>query len=545
MSARHTVRSLVSHAVLLGLGATMLLPFLWMVATSLKSESEVFQRHHLPHAVRLGRDGEPLRTHDGRPLTLAVPGTDDPGRLTHSGPLVRGGPLVLRIGNPDMQQGSKGDRAHTAGGENLSDDVGLPVLNGMVMNDPARIAALGGTARLRDPRVMARYAEPVLVPRDLDDGANEELARIWFSRHSAHWEHMVAVRWKGLVPLMLSERLRDDWAAMSGRSEPAAIHGHALRDPYARGIAVHYQYKDLSWSEIGAPVRDNRVPTALVDASGTPVRYEAPFPLFRSLDDPLKGTDGRDLLVFVGDEAQPRPVLGRELAVETRMRLLWSNFQTVLADPQIKLSLFAWNSLFISVSVVILQLLTSSLAAFAFARLEWPGRDKVFLVYLATLMIPGVVTQIPSYLILQQLGWLNSFYGLIVPAAASAYGTFMLRQYMLTLPRSLEEAARIDGAGPLRIWWSITLPLCRPALITLAIFTFVATWQSFTWPLVIAPAEAVRVLPVALKNFNDDQATAYTLLMAASLVMMVPMVLLFVFGQKYFVRGIQIGAVKG
>ena len=539
MNGRRPLRALFSHTVLVCLGATMLLPFLWMVTTSLKSESEVFQRHHLPQAVHLGRDGEQLRTQDGRPLASAVRRADDPTQLA------RGGPLVLRIGNPDMQQGSKGDRARTAAGENLSDDLGLPVLNGMVMTDQGRLAALGGVARFRDPRVMARYAEPVLVPRDLDDGANEARARAWFSRYAAHWERMVAVRWKGLVPLVLSEQLRDDWAAMSGRSEPAAINGRALRDPHAPGVAVHYQYKDLSWSEIGAPVRDNRMPTAIVDASGTPVPYEAPFPLFRSADDPLKDGDGRTLLAFVGDETRPRAVLGRELAITTSVRLLWSNYQTVLADPQIKLSLFAWNSLFISICVVALQLLTSSLAAFAFARMEWPGRDRVFLIYLATLMIPGVVTQIPSYLILQQLGWLNSFYGLIVPAAASAYGTFMLRQYMLTLPRSLEEAARIDGAGLLRIWWSITLPLCRPALITLAIFTFVTTWQSFTWPLIVAPAEAVRVLPVALKNFHDEQTTAYTLLMAASLVMMTPMVLLFVFGQKYFVRGIQIGAVKG
>jgi ABC-type glycerol-3-phosphate transport system permease component len=356
---------------------------------------------------------------------------------------------------------------------------------------------------------------------------------------------MLAARWKGLVPLMLNEHLRDAWAAKSGRSEPVAIDGRALRDPHAPVATALYQYKDLSWSEIGAPVRDNRIPTALIDGSGLPVPYEAPFPLFRTVEDPLRGADGRPLLAFVGDEPQPRLVLGGELAVGTSVRLLWSNYQTVLADPQIKLSLFAWNSLLISVCVVVLQLLTSSLAAFAFARLEWPGRDKLFIAYLATLMIPGVVTQIPSYLILQQLGWLNSFYGLIVPAAASAYGTFMLRQFMLTLPRSLEEAARIDGAGPLRIWWSITLPLCRPALITLAIFTFASTWQSFTWPLIVAPAESVRVLPVALKYFNDEQTTAYTLLMAASLVMMAPMILLFLFGQKYFVRGIQVGAVKG
>jgi ABC-type glycerol-3-phosphate transport system permease component len=160
-------------------------------------------------------------------------------------------------------------------------------------------------------------------------------------------------------------------------------------------------------------------------------------------------------------------------------------------------------------------------------------------------MIPGAVTMIPNYLILQQLGWLNSFFGLIVPAAASAYGTFMLRQYMLTLPKGLEEAARIDGAGLLRVWWDVVLPLCKPAMITLAIFTFAGAWGAFTWPLIIAPDESVRVLPVALKNFSGTQSTSYTLLMAASLIMMLPMLILFVFGQKYFVKGIQLGGVKG
>jgi multiple sugar transport system permease protein len=160
-------------------------------------------------------------------------------------------------------------------------------------------------------------------------------------------------------------------------------------------------------------------------------------------------------------------------------------------------------------------------------------------------MVPGAITMIPNYLILQQLGWLNTFIGLIIPGAASAYGTFMLRQYMLTLPKGLEEAARIDGASLLRVWWDIVLPLCKPAMITLAIFTFTGTWTSFTWPLIVAPDERVRVLPVALQYFSSGQSTAYTLLMAASLIMMLPMLILFVFGQKYFVRGIQLGGVKG
>jgi ABC-type glycerol-3-phosphate transport system permease component len=546
------LRAALSHALLMVGAATMVLPFLWMLTTSLKSESEVFANHLLPSASSLGEEGAVLVTRDGQRLFLARAQKDADGldAVDAAGQaiLVRGEAIRLCRGNPDAS-GSKGDRARTAeadsGGENLSDDLGLPVLNSQLMRDEDKIRALGGVARFRDPRVMGKYAEPVLVPRDLDHGANEALARRWFSRYSGNWEGMLHARWGNLVPLMVSERLRDAWADMSGRPDAIAVDGVPIRDPHEGTSLTYYQYKNLSWSELGTPVRDNQRPTAIVDRRGIPVPYRPPFPVYLSDDDPLADAAGRPLLAFVGAAAAPRKVYGREIPVDRRLRLLGSNYQTVLSDPQIKMSLFAWNSVFIAVCVVALQLITSSLAAFAFARLEWPGRDRLFIAYLGTLMIPGVVTQIPNYIILQQLGWLNSFWGLIVPASASAFGTFMLRQYMLTLPRGLEEAARIDGAGTLRIWWTIILPLCKPALITLAIFTFAATWQSFTWPLIVAPAEEVRVLPVALRNFSNEQKTAYNLLMAASLVMMAPMILLFVFGQKYFIRGIQVGGIKG
>jgi multiple sugar transport system permease protein len=546
------LRAALSHAFLCVGAATMLLPFLWMLSTSLKSESEVFARHLLPSASSLGEEGTPLATRSGQALFLARTQKDADGldAVDAAGkPIVlRGEAIVLSRGNPDAS-GSKGDRARTSdaesGGENLSDDLGLPVLNGQVMRDELKIRALGGYARFRDPRVMGKYAEPVLVPRDLDHGENEALARSWFSRYDGDWEAMLTARWGGLVPLMVSARLRDAWADMSGRPDAITVDGVAIRNPHEGKSPTYYQYKDLSWSEVGTPVRDNQRPTMIVDHHGLPVTYRPPFPIYLSDDDPLADAQGRPLLAFVGADQAPRKVYGREVPVVLRLRLLGSNYQTVLSDPQIKMSLFAWNSVFIAVCVVALQLITSSLAAFAFARLEWPGRDRLFIAYLGTLMIPGVVTQIPNYIILQKLGWLNSFWGLIVPAAASAFGTFMLRQYMLTLPRGLEEAARIDGASTLRIWWTIILPLCKPALITLAIFTFATTWQSFTWPLIVAPAEEVRVLPVALRNFSNDQKTAYNLLMAASLVMMAPMILLFVFGQKYFIRGIQVGGIKG
>ncbi|HEX7009772.1 MAG TPA: carbohydrate ABC transporter permease, partial [Phycisphaeraceae bacterium] len=151
-------------------------------------------------------------------------------------------------------------------------------------------------------------------------------------------------------------------------------------------------------------------------------------------------------------------------------RLQGSNYLEVFSV--IPFARFYWNSLFVAAWVTFLQVFTSSLAAFSFARLRWPGRDRVFLLYLSTMMLPGLVMMIPNYQIMISLGWVDSFAGLIVPAAFSAFGTFLLRQFMLTIPASLEEAAAIDGASTWRVYWDIILPLARPGLIVLTIFTF-------------------------------------------------------------------------
>jgi len=534
-----------SHAFLLAFGATMLIPFLWMLATSLKGDAEVFARNQIPEATSLGEEGTALVTTDGRPLSAAIKAAD--------GSWTRGEALRVRLGNP-VQEGAKGDRARTPSGENLSDDIGQPVQLGNVLYDTRRLEEWGGLARFRDSRVFVKYAEPVTVDADFtapgfDAKANEAAAERWFcerpGRYAGGWAKLRETRFGGRVPLMVTSELYRDWAPLSGKAEPLTIGGVSVPNRHPRPVTGFYQFKNVTWGQPGEPVRDLTLPAVLCQGDGTAVRYAPAFPIFRTADDPLKADERTDLTAFVGDEAAPRSVLGSEVALSTRFRLVWSNYQAVLTDPNVKMTLFAWNSLFIAVCVVVLQVLTCSLAAFAFSRIEWPGRDTIFLLYLGTLMVPGAVTMIPNYLILQHIGWLNSFFGLIIPAAASAYGTFMLRQYMLTLPKGLEEAARIDGAGLLRVWWDIVLPLCKPAIITLAIFTFSGAWGAFTWPLIIAPDEGVRVLPVALKNFSSGQSTAYTLLMAASLIMMLPMLILFIFGQKYFVKGIQLGGVKG
>ena len=206
---------------------------------------------------------------------------------------------------------------------------------------------------------------------------------------------------------------------------------------------------------------------------------------------------------------------------------------------------YYFNSLFVAGWVTFLQCLTSSMAAYAFSRLHWRGRDHVFRLYLATLMIPGVVTMIPNYTLMVKLHLLDSYAGLIVPAAFSAFGTFLLRQFMLTIPPSLDEAAAIDGASHWQVFWDVILPLARPGLITLGIFTFLGNYGSFFWPLILIKSEHLRTLPIGMLYFDTNYGRQTNLIMAATVMNIVPLIILFIVSQKFIVKGIQLGAVKG
>ncbi|GAB4545423.1 MAG: carbohydrate ABC transporter permease [Phycisphaerales bacterium] len=206
---------------------------------------------------------------------------------------------------------------------------------------------------------------------------------------------------------------------------------------------------------------------------------------------------------------------------------------------------YFFNSFYVAAWVTLLQVVMSAMAAFAFSRMEWPGRDKVFLLYLATMMIPGVVLMVPNFGVILSLGMFNTYAGLIIPAAFSAYGTFLLRQFMLGIPTSLDEAASIDGAGPFRVFFDVILPLTRPGLIVLAIFTFLGNYNSFFWPLILTKDDNLRTLPIGLRAFDSSYGVDTPALMAASLMAMIPPIIIFVFLQRYLVKGIQLGAVKG
>jgi multiple sugar transport system permease protein len=205
---------------------------------------------------------------------------------------------------------------------------------------------------------------------------------------------------------------------------------------------------------------------------------------------------------------------------------------------------FFVNSGVVSLAVVAGQVLTSAAAAYAFARLKFPGRDRIFLVFLSVLMVPAVVLVIPRFLIVNALGWVDSYAGLISTELVSVWGIFLLRQFFQTLPRELEDAARLDGAGEWRIFWRVILPLSRPALATLAVFAFVDQWKSFLWPLVVTRSVRMQTVEIGIAAFHGIYSTNWPYQMAAAVAAVLPLVVLFFVTQRYFIRGIQLTGLK-
>jgi len=223
--------------------------------------------------------------------------------------------------------------------------------------------------------------------------------------------------------------------------------------------------------------------------------------------------------------------------------IMWSNY-TVIWEA-LPFDRFFLNSIIVALCVTLGQLITCSLGAFAFARLRFPGREKVFLLYLATLMVPFQVTMIPIFILIRQLRWLDTYQGLIVPAVFSPYGTFLLRQFFLTIPRELEDAAKIDGCGYFRIYWQIILPLSKPALATLGIFVFMHSWNNFLWPLLIVNSLSMKTLPLGISYLLGQYTVYWNLLMAGSTIALLPILVVFFFAQRYFIEGITLTGLKG
>jgi len=221
----------------------------------------------------------------------------------------------------------------------------------------------------------------------------------------------------------------------------------------------------------------------------------------------------------------------------------WSNYADLLAS--IPLFRFFVNSLIVASSTTILQLLTCSMAAYAFARMRFPGRDGLFLVYLITLMVPSQVTMVPLFILMRLLGLTNSYPGLILPGITSAFGVFLLRQFFLTIPRDLEEAAFLDGASHWTVYWRIVLPLSRPGLAALSIFAFMSSWNSFLWPLLVTTDQSLMTLPLGLSTLQGQYTTVWNQLMAGTVISTVPIVVVYVVAQRHFIEGMALSGIKG
>ena len=210
-----------------------------------------------------------------------------------------------------------------------------------------------------------------------------------------------------------------------------------------------------------------------------------------------------------------------------------------------RLDVYYTNSLVVALSVTCIVLITSSLAAYAFSRLKFPGREMLFVIYLATLMIPFPVLLIPNFLIVREFGWYDTYAALILPPAFSAIATFLYRQAFRRIPKELDDAARIDGASSWRIWWNVIMPNAVPVTAALAIFTFLGNWNEFLWPLVVTHSQEMRTIPIGLNSFQGQYSVQWELLMSAAVIAIFPVVVVFLFAQKWIIRGVTISGMGG
>lgn len=223
----------------------------------------------------------------------------------------------------------------------------------------------------------------------------------------------------------------------------------------------------------------------------------------------------------------------------------WWNY--IDAWQAVPFARFFLNSLVVGLATTAAVLVSSSMAGYSFARLRYPGRDAIFLAYLGTLMIPFPVLMIPLFILMRRFDLIDTLLGLILPAAFTAWGTFLMRQFMLSIPREIEESARVDGASYWRIYREIVLPLSKPVIATLGIFTFLGSWNDFLWPLILVSSVENKTLPLGLTMFQAQVPieTPWHLVMAAATFSILPVLAVFVLGQKYYVRGIATTGIKG
>ena len=223
--------------------------------------------------------------------------------------------------------------------------------------------------------------------------------------------------------------------------------------------------------------------------------------------------------------------------------LRWSNYEEVWT--RVNFLTYYLNTIKLSLIVTIGQVVTCSLAAYSFAKMDYPGRDKIFLCYLATMMVPWHAIMIPQFIIIKNLGFYDSHWSIILMNLFSAFGVFLLRQFMLGIPMELSEAARIDGCGELKIYSQIIMPMCKPGLATLVVFTFNFMWNDYMGPMIYLNTDKLKTIQIGLAAFRTEYGAAYGLIMAGTVCALIPMLLIFIVGQKYLVEGIAFSGLKG
>lgn len=221
----------------------------------------------------------------------------------------------------------------------------------------------------------------------------------------------------------------------------------------------------------------------------------------------------------------------------------WDNYTKVFT--QVPFARFYLNTIIVTVGRVVGQLIFASMAGYAFARLSFPGRNVLFIMVLAVMMIPGQVTLVPNYILMKHLGWLDSFKGLIIPGLFSAFGTFLLRQFFLTLPQDLEDAAVLDGCNPFQVYYRIALPLARSTLVAFGLIVVLWSWNDFLWPLIITNKTQMQMLSVGMAYFRGQYVSSVSVMMAAATVATIPMIVAFLFVQRQLIEGISMTGIHG
>ncbi len=219
------------------------------------------------------------------------------------------------------------------------------------------------------------------------------------------------------------------------------------------------------------------------------------------------------------------------------------NYREILTSPDGNILRWAWNSVFTSLAYTAGHLIVSVLAAYAFARMKFPGRDLWFWTVLSSMMVPGIVTLIPSYVMMIQFNWIDTYHALIWPGISGAFGVFLLRQFFLGIPRELEEAARLDGANSFQVLTNVILPLSVPVLVTLAVFSFMGSWNNYVWPLFVVHGD-LQTLPVGITSFSSRYTTDYGKLMAGTAIASIPVLIAYLLAQRYLQEGIAVTGLK-